>query len=95
MPIAAPALNEAQMIRDVLLSVEGVERIFVEHAQNSYSVMIVLPDKNRDVEHEVFAREQEIVNTFPESSFDFDMIFRGGRNLQEIVTPRGRELFAR
>lgn len=95
MAIAAPALSQAQMIRDSIFAVEGVERLFVEHAQNCYSVLIVLPDKNREVEYEVFAREQEIINTFPESNFDFDMVFLGGRNLQDIISPRGRELFAR
>lgn len=95
MAIAAPALSQTQMIRDSLFSVKGVDRIFMEAMHNCYSVLIVLPDKNRDVEYQVFAKEQDIINTFPESNFEFDIVFLGGRQLQDIVSPPGRELFAR
>lgn len=94
MAFAAPALSQAQMIRNSLFSIKGVERVFINNDRSRYGVLIVLPEMNRDIERQVFAREQEIITAFPDSDFDFDIVFLCGRELRDIISPKGKEVFA-
>jgi hypothetical protein len=94
MAFAAPARTEVQMIRDCLFSIEGVQRVFVDGDNGAYSVLVVVPDKNPEIQNGLFEKEVEIVNAFPVADFDFDVIFLCGRQLKDVVSPSGTELFA-
>jgi hypothetical protein len=89
-------MNEINLADDQLRKIGEVERVYVQGREGSaLSFLIVVPDKNMSVQERVFEVESEIIDAFPHSEIDFDVIFRCGRPLENIISPKGSLLFSR
>ena len=88
-------MSEINLADDQLRKIHEVERVYVQGREGSLSFLIVVPDKNLAVQDRVYAVESEVIDAFPHSDIDFDVVFRCGRPLEDIVSPKGTLLFAR
>lgn len=95
MAVHAQAVNEFHMVKDELFAIPEVERVFVNSVQSSLEVTVIIPDSNPAVLDRVVSVESDLINAFPWLEVDFDIVFRCGRPLNEVVSPRGTLLFAR
>jgi hypothetical protein len=85
-------LSELQMVKDLLASIPEIEQAYAASDRDSLSVVIVIPDKSRDVQRRIFKAEGELIDTFPSLDVDFDVVFRCGRELSDVISPRGVRL---
>ena len=88
-------MTEIHAVRNGLASVPQVEQVFISREPGGYGVLVVLPDTNAEAQRAVFDREAEIIDAFPATKFDFNLVFRCDRPLNEILKPKGMQLFAR
>jgi hypothetical protein len=95
MAIYAPVMTEFHMVKDELFCIPEVERVFVNSDQSRFDVTVILPDSNPDVLDKVVSVEASVIKAFPWLEVDFDIIFRCGRTLNDVVSPHGSLLFAR
>jgi hypothetical protein len=96
MAVHAQALSELHMVKDELYAIPEVERVFVSSGPgNAFDVMVILPDNSSDVLDKVISVEGNVIKAFPWLEVDFDIIFRNGRALNDVVSPKGSLLFAR
>jgi hypothetical protein len=90
--LPAAVVDELTAVKMGLLEIKEVELAYAETSRDSLSVVVVIPDKNEDVVQKIIAAESEIMDTFPNLDVDFDVIFRCGREIASLVTPRGIRL---
>jgi hypothetical protein len=64
---------ETALAKD-LAHVPGVNRIFVEHADGNLLVWIAADNPSRAVRESIFQKQFDIIDAFPEVSFDFNII---------------------
>jgi hypothetical protein len=91
----ALVLDERHAVTEQLLAIPEVEAAYAEVTRNSLSVLVVVPDKNENVQQRIIDVEAEMIDSFPSLRIDFDVVFRCNRELRELVVPRGTRLFAR
>jgi hypothetical protein len=89
----APPPYEMQVIRDCLISIPEVEQVYVRSTPECVKLMIVLPDMGPATQMRLCAREAELIDKFPDTEFDFEVIFRCGRPRHDVVSPQGLQLF--
>ncbi|PYV67957.1 MAG: hypothetical protein DMG96_37775 [Acidobacteria bacterium] len=80
------------MVRDLLAAIPEVEQAYAESSRDSLSVLVVVPDKNEDVQSKIFKAEAELIDAFPSLDIDFDVVFRCDREFRDIVSPSGVRL---
>jgi hypothetical protein len=95
MAVASPVVNELHMVKESLGAIAQIEQVFVSSITGSLSVLIVVPEHDPAVERDIFAAEAEIIDYFSWLNVDFDVVFRCGRQLTDVVSPQGVQLFAR
>lgn len=95
MALQAPVMNEFHMVNERLFAIPEVERVFIKSSKSTLDVTIIVPDSNPAVLDKLAAVELGVINTFPWIKVDFDIIFRSGRSLSDLVVPKGSLLFAR
>lgn len=93
----AKALCSAEIdaIREMFSEISSVDSIFVNQHQDTFLVTIVLPEKDYETEDRVYGVELELMDKFPNSLFDFNVIALSGRKLTDVVTPSGQLVFYR
>jgi hypothetical protein len=95
MAVHAQVLNEFHMVKDELFAIPEVERVFVSSSQSVLDVTVIVPDNNPAVLDKVVSVEANLIDAFPWLDVDFDIIFRCGRSLNDVVLPQGSLLFSR
>jgi len=81
-------------IAEDFASIPQVRNVLIESAQDSLLVWIIADDPNRCVRDRIFQIELDLMDAFPEKSFDFNVIPSLGREIGEIVT-NARVLYSR
>ena len=75
---AEPSLLHSQTLEAALAAdlslVPEVEHIFVERADNTLLVWTSLEKTSKDVREKVFQKQFDIIEGFPEVSFDFNLV---------------------
>jgi hypothetical protein len=87
--------SELQVLHEELCSVPEVQQVFVQSSKTSLDVLIVLPHHDVQLERRIAEIEGQIVESFPWLNVDFDVVLLQGRQLSDIATPKGFQLFAR
>ena len=87
--------DEYQMAKSLLAAIPQIEQAYAESSPNGLSVLIVVPDKNEDVQNKIFEAEAELIDAFPSLAVDFDVVFRCNRDPKDIISPRGVRLVTR
>ncbi len=87
--------NELQVLQEELLAVSEVEQVFVQYSKTSLAALIVVADHDPKLETKLAEIEGQISDSFPWLEVDFDVILLQGRQLTDVVSPKGFQLFAR
>jgi hypothetical protein len=75
-----------QFIGFELALVKQVEFILSAYRDNVFYVWVIIQDFGDSVRREIYERQAAIIEQFPEFEFDFYIISRGARELDELVT---------
>jgi hypothetical protein len=86
---------EIDAIRELFSEIPSVASIFVNQHYDTFFVTIVLPEKDYETEDRIFDLELQLMDTFPNSLFDLNVIALSGRKLTDVVTPSGQVVFYR
>lgn len=88
-------LNEIQVLQAELSAIPRIEQAFAQRDANSLVVLVILDTYDRKVEADIIEIEGHLIDDFPWLDIDFDVVFRCGRDLADVVSPKGFQLFAR
>jgi hypothetical protein len=91
----ATRANELQVIQDELGAIPEVAQVSVQTSQTTISLLIVIPDHDLVLEKRLAELEGQLSDSFPWLEIDFDIVWLQGRELAEVVSPKGFQLFAR
>jgi hypothetical protein len=70
--------------------VPEVEQVFVSHpSRGELQVLIVVNDRDRILNRKIFAKEKAIVDYYRHLRFDFHIVPRMNRSLNDIMAVRG------
>lgn len=95
MALHVPVLNEFHMVKDEMSAIPEVESAYIESDRQSLDITVIVADNNPTVLDKIIAVETSLTNTFPWLDIDVDIVFRCGRPLNELLSPKGSLLFAR
>jgi hypothetical protein len=87
--------TELQMLQEELSSIPEVQQVFVQSSKTSLDVLIALPHHDVQLERRIAEIEGQIADSFPWLAVDFDVVLLQGRQLSDVVSPKGFQLFAR
>ncbi|MGH9621859.1 MAG: hypothetical protein ACRD45_19400 [Bryobacteraceae bacterium] len=76
-------------------AVSAVTHVFTEAADNALLAWIVVDDPKLDIRYEIFDKEQALIDAFPETEFDFNIIPRMGRDARELIQGEARIAYTR
>ena len=93
MATAARCKDEVVCIKEMLSVLRGVECVYLHKENNRFSVVVVVAEKDYELERRIFEIKLEVTDWFQESLFDFRVFVRRGRSLSEVVTPIGELVF--
>lgn len=85
------------LIREGLYSISPVEDIFVSIEGNEVDVWVVIPEHDLAILHQIVETEGELFDTLvsgesPPFLIDFHIIYRRGRNIEELAPTRAIRL---
>jgi|ERR1700733_4355043 len=77
--------------------VDEVESVFAEPAPRKigFHIFTVVNDRQPEIRAKIYAREQAIMDQFSNLEFDFRIVARRGRPLQDIISGLGDPIFSR
>jgi hypothetical protein len=78
----------AARLREKFSSISGIEKIFVRRDKDFYRVWTVIPDMDIDLEDRIYDTQLAIIDLFPETKFDFSVVFRRERG-RDWFSPYG------
>jgi hypothetical protein len=70
----------ATRLREKFCTISGIEKIFVKRDRDFYRVWTVIPDMDIDLEDRICDAQLAIIDLFPETKFDFSVVFRRERD---------------
>lgn len=76
---------EAALAKDLAL-VSDVRHVLVERADDNLLVWIALDNPTKEIRERVFQKQFDLIDGFPEVSFDFNIVSARGRSPQEFAT---------
>ena len=77
--------NLSDVIRHSLGSLPHVERVYIDVHGDLYNVTTIVDDEEESTYNAIYEREGRLIDSFRDSHFDFHVIARRGRALEEIV----------
>lgn len=87
--------SELQVLQEELSSIPDIQQVFVQASKTSLEVLIVVPHHDVQLERRLAEIQGEIADSFPWLNVDFDIVMLQGRQLTDVVSPKGFQLFAR
>jgi hypothetical protein len=76
--------------------VKEVEAVFVDReSDGEFRIISVVNDRNAALRERVYAREEAIMDTYPGLKFDFHVLARMNRKLEDVITKAGGKIFER
>jgi len=79
------ATLESAIAMDLAL-VQDVRHVLVERADDNLLVWIAVDNPTKEVREKIFNKQYEIIEGFPEISFDFNLVFAKDRNPYEFAS---------
>jgi hypothetical protein len=70
-------------------------QVFVQASTTSLDVLIVILHHDVQLERRLAEIEGRVLDSFPWLTIDFDIVLLQGRQLSEVVSPKGFQLLAR
>jgi hypothetical protein len=77
--------------------VHEVEQVFVQRQDNKkeFKVLTVVNERDPAVRTRIYAREREIIDNYPNFDFDFHIVARMNRDIQQIANGAGKLAYKR
>ncbi len=69
-----------------LSQVKEVEAVLTARQENLFYLWIIVDPFHRAIREKIYARERGIINEFMRFDFDFNIVSRRGRNLNELIS---------
>jgi len=90
-------VNAQDFVRLKMSSLDEVESVFVEAAprRSGFHVFTIVNERNPEVRGKIYEREQAIMDEYKNLEFDFRIIARRNRDLNELITGLGEPVFSR
>jgi len=91
-----PVFSVETFARIELSLVLEVERVFFEHeGACEFRIISVVNKRDPEIREKVYAREEEIMRAFPGLNFDFHVVARMDRRIEDVLTKAGKLVFER
>jgi len=91
-----PVFSVEIFSRIELSLVPEIERVFFENeGDKEFRIISVVNERDAAIREKVYAREEEIMKAFPGLTFDFHVMARMNRKIEDIVTKVGKVIFER
>ena len=91
-----PMVNVDTFIGLELSLVAEVERVFVDQkGPREYHALSVINERDPEIRKRIYRREQAIIDAHPNLTFDFDIVCRLDRALEDITGDCGKLAFKR
>lgn len=73
----------------------AVERVYSAYRARVFYTWIILPDREQMTLREIYTRQQEIIDRFPEFEFDFYVLYKKQQPVQDMVSGDIELVFSR
>lgn len=91
-----PIFSVEMCARIELSMVKEVEAVFIDReSDGEFRIITVVNDRDAAIRDRVYAREEEIMAAYPGVKFDFHVLARMNRKLEDVITRVGRLAFER
>ncbi len=91
-----PIFSVETFSRIELSLVPEIERVFFEHeGDKEFRIISVVNKRDVAIREKVYASEEEIMKAFPGLSFDFHVMARMDRKIEDVITKAGKLVFDR
>jgi prevent-host-death family protein len=78
---------------DLVSEMQDVEAMIVTRIAGGYSIWTVADQLDEATRERLYSREWELMQLYPDISFDFHLLERQGRDLEEFVTLKHVDLY--
>lgn len=72
--------------------VDAVEYIYCQRENDIYLVWIIINDLNPEARRAIYKKQRDIIDLFPDETFDFYVVARQGKSPEAMINQRGVEL---
>jgi prevent-host-death family protein len=79
--------------RQLVSEMRGMEAIIVTRIAGGYSIWTVADQLNEATRERLYNQEWELMQLYPDLNFDFHLLERQGRDLEEFVTLKYVDLY--
>jgi hypothetical protein len=94
--ISKPVFAVETCTRIELSLVPEIERVFFEReGDKEFRVISVVNQRDAAIRDKVYAREEAIMETYPGLNFDFHVVARMDRKIEDVITKTGKVAFER
>jgi hypothetical protein len=84
--MAVAVAIETRNIETAFAGISGVERVYLDGDAGLMEVMTIIDsDDNEDLYSQIYQREKALIHEFPAVNFNFHVIARRGRPVEEVV----------
>ncbi len=92
-PVVSLNLKPEDYIAFQMSFVPEVENVFVSrHEGEVLHVLTVVNNRDRELNRRIFARERAIMDYYRQCRFDFHILPRMNRNLNDVMAPTGKRV---
>lgn len=85
--------QEIQIFKNMLTDIPVVEAIIANRLRKGFSIWTVTDQPSEEEVTAIYWKEWELMEHFPETDFDFHVVEREGKPLDELVTLNDVDLF--
>jgi len=91
-----PVFGVETCTRIELSLVPEIERVFFDReGDNEFRIISVVNRRDAAIREKEYAREEEIMRTYPGLNFDFHVLARMDRRIEDVITKAGKPVFER
>ncbi len=91
-----PIFSVETCARIELSLVPEVENVFFEReGDGEFRIISVVNERDAAIRDRVYAREEAIMEAYPGLKFDFHVLARMGRRLEDVISKAGKTVFER
>lgn len=91
-----PTFSVETVVRFELSMVKQVEAVFVDReADGEYKIISVVNQRDVSIREKVYEREEAIMDEYPTLKFDFHVLARMNRKIEDVITTSRKSIFNR
>lgn len=75
-----------RFIASCLAGVEAVERVYSAYRGRVFYTWVVVPERDRETLREIYRRQRQVIDRFPEFEFDFYVLYKKQHSVSDMVS---------